>query len=107
LNKLDIIVLAAAAVALVLGVYFGHRNWSAIGLSLDIAGFLLLWRFGLPSDLKPGGKIVGTEWDVTFSDSEKKRFEIAGWVCHISVGLVLAGFVLQFVDVVCGSPIAR
>ena len=94
-NRNDIDLLVLATIVLVAGVSYSNGSISAIGLTLDITGVLLLWRFGLPSHLKPGGK-VHTEWDVEINDVEKKRYTFAKWESDVSVLFIVIGFVLQF-----------
>ncbi len=97
LKRNDITLLLLATIVLAAGIIYSNASISAIGLTLDITGFLLIWRFGLPSHLKPGGKIVNAEWDVEISETEKKRFSFAKCVSDISVLLIVTGFILQFI----------
>ena len=97
LTRNDITLLVLVTMALTAGIFFASGSISAIGLTLDIAGVLMLWRFGLPSHLKPGGKVVNTEWDVEIDLVEKKRFAFAKWLSEIAVFLMTMGFVLQFI----------
>ena len=96
LDRNDIALLILATIVFACGIYYSETSISAIGLTFDITGFLLLWRFGRPSRLKPGGKVVGTEWDVRIDENEKKRFNLAKWISEISVLSIVIGFVLQF-----------
>lgn len=94
-NRNDIALLLLAAIVLVVGVSYSNGSISAIGLTLDITGVLLLWHFGLPSLLKPSGK-VHTVWDEEINDVEKKRFDIAKLVGDVAILLIVLGFALQF-----------
>ena len=96
LDRNDIALLVLAAITLVAGVSYSNWKVSAIGLALDIVGVLLLWRFGLPSHLKPGGK-VHTVWDEKIDDVEKKRFDFAKVAGDAAILLIVFGFVLQFI----------
>jgi nitrate reductase gamma subunit len=96
-RKADYLFYVFVVAIVMFGLYAGSHSLSGIGLTFDIAGFLLLWRFGLPSDIKPHGVVVGSTWDAKEDPDEKTRFILAKWSAHISVLLVLAGFVLQFV----------
>ena len=96
LDRNDISLLILATIVFACGIYYSKASISAIGLTFDITGFLLLWRFGLPSHLKPGGKVVGTEWDVSIDENEKNRFKSAKWISDLSVLSIVIGFVLQF-----------
>lgn len=95
LNKKDQGVCVFVISTLSLGSYLSH-SLSTLGLTLDIAGFLLLWRFGLPSEIKPHGVVVQTQWDQIEVPDEKNRFIFAKWAGHTGVVLVLVGFILQF-----------
>lgn len=96
LTRKDYSVLVLTVFALVAGIAFAGCSLGRIGLALDITGFLLLWYFGLPSDLKPEGKVVRSEWDVEYDTKEKRRFYIAKFIGHLAVLLVVLGFVFQF-----------
>ena len=99
INRFDFVVLVIAGVSLLVGIRYGRESIAAIGLVLDIAGVLLLWRFGLPSDLKKGGQIA-TQLDVAIDPKEKVRFQFAKVVSHIAVLLIFAGFFLQFLGTI-------
>lgn len=81
-----------------IGMYFGYKSCATIGLTFDVFGFLLLWIFGLPSDIKPYGRVVMSEWDVEINLEEEKQFLFARGVSHAAVVFILFGFVLQFVS---------
>lgn len=94
-NKADRVVCVFVIAILALGIYLGH-SLSTVGLTLDIGGFLLLWRFGLPSEIKPNGIVAQSHWDQVEVPDEKSRFIFAKWASHLGVCLVLIGFLLQF-----------
>lgn len=94
-DRNDIAVLVLATIALVVGISYPNGSISATGLTLDITGVLLLWRFGLPSHLKPDGE-VHTEWDKKIDDVEKKRFAFAKKVSDVAILFIVSGFVMQF-----------
>jgi hypothetical protein len=97
LNRNDISVIILAIIVFACGVFYSKSSISAMGLTLDVTGFLLLWRFGLPSHLKPGGEVVGTRWDVEIDENEKKKFNFAKGIGDFSVLLIVTGFILQFI----------
>ena len=94
-NRNDISLLLLATIALVVGVSYSSGSISAIGLTLDITGVIMLWHFGLPSLIKPEGK-VHTVWDEQINEVEKKRFIFAKWASDSAILLIVSGFVLQF-----------
>jgi len=76
---------------------------NSIGLSLDIAGVVLLFKYGLPSD-------VGARPDEGYSfglgggpPAEERRQRESRWTRYrtgsrLGLGLLVAGFVLQIVS---------
>ena len=66
---------------------------TTIGLSLDIVGVLLLWRFGLPPDVRRGGKsfLLLEQSD----EAEAKRAQLYDRFSHLAILLLVAGFALQ------------
>ena len=100
INRFDSAILVVVAISLLVGIRCGRESIAAIGLVLDIAGVLLLWRFGLPSDLKKGGLIARTQWDVEIDSKEKARFDFATVASHVAVSLIFFGFLLQFLGTI-------
>jgi len=94
-NRKDITLLLFATIVLVVGLSYSNWSISAIGLTLDTTGVLLLGRFGLPSHIKLEGK-THTVWDEEISDVEKKRFTFAKWASEGALLFIVAGFVFQF-----------
>jgi hypothetical protein len=83
-ETIDWVFVIAAIIILVIGLLYAWGNFSAIGLVLDMSGFLLVFGFGLPSRF-------ATNWDVPKGISWEK---VLSW---IGVGLVTLGFFFQFV----------
>ena len=96
LKRNDISAIILAAIALVIGITYSNGSISAIGLALDVTGFVLLWRFGLPSHIKPEGKVANVEWESRIDKTENKRYIFAKWVSEISVVLIIIGLILQY-----------
>lgn len=66
---------------------------SVLGLCLDIIGVLLLWRFGLPPDVRRGG--VGFLMLEQTDENEAKKAVAYDRLSHVALALIVAGFVLQ------------
>jgi hypothetical protein len=96
LKRDDISVLLLAAIIFIVGLIYSNCSISAIGLALDISGVLLLWRFGLPSDLKIDGEVVGTRWDVEIDHKENQRYLFAKSISNLALVLIVVGFALQY-----------
>mgnify|MGYP006125516925 FL=1 len=66
---------------------------NTIGLTIDIVGVILLFKYGLPSDLNKHGNIYkaleGTNFD------EVKKYKKYNCWSRIALGLVITGFTLQ------------
>ena len=68
---------------------------NTLGLGLDIAGVILLFRFGLPPDVRRNGANYFT-WGADESEARKaKQYDKISWS---ALGLILLGFLLQFVS---------
>lgn len=80
----------------VVGICLSEGSYIQIGLTLDAAGFSLLWGYGLPSNFVPDGNISETSWDVNHHPEEKARADIAKYVSYLAVLLVVLGFIVQF-----------
>ena len=96
LKRNDISVLTLSVIFLAIGITYSKGSISAIGLALDVTGFILLWRFGLPSHLKPGGKVANVEWESRKDHTEENRYIFAKRIGDISVALIVSGFILQY-----------
>ena len=68
---------------------------SVIGLTLDIIGVLLLWRFGLPPDVRRSGEsyLLLEQHD----EDEKRKATLYDQRAHAALFLIVLGFVLQAV----------
>lgn len=66
---------------------------TVFGLVLDIIGVGLLWRFGLPPEVRRGGKIF-MEFEQE-DEAEAKKARIYDFVSHTAIALIVLGFVLQ------------
>jgi len=82
------------------GIYLADHSITGVGITLDFAGFILLWRFGLPNDIKINGVVSQAKWDVEVDAKELSRFFLAQKLAHLGIILVLAGLLLQFIDAV-------
>ena len=69
------------------------RLLTAVGLSLDLSGALLLWKYGLPEALRRGGSInlVCEQRD----DSEISKARLYDRWATAALCLISAGFGLQ------------
>ena len=69
------------------------RLLTAVGLSLDLSGALLLWKYGLPEALSRDGSInlVCEQRD----DSEISKARLYDRWATAALGLISAGFGLQ------------
>lgn len=66
---------------------------NSIGLFLDIVGALLLFKFGLPSDLNKNGYIYKVMEQTDFEAVNKyKKYNF--W-SKIALSLIVIGFILQ------------
>jgi len=69
---------------------------NTLGLCMDIIGALLLFRYGLPSELKPGGFILGEESPEDERARLKYNAKIRFWA-HVGLTLLIIGFIGQLV----------
>ena len=68
---------------------------TSIGLLLDIVGIGLLWKFGLPPDVRRGG--VGYLMLEESDPEEAAKAEKYDRYGRLGLGLLVLGFMLQFV----------
>lgn len=73
-----------------------HATW--VGLCLDIVGALLLWRYGLPPDVRRGG--VGALLIEQVDPEEAAKAERYDCFGACRAGLLIGGFALQLVGTV-------
>ncbi len=66
---------------------------SSIGLSLDIVGAIIIFRFGLPQNIDRSGKIYRIISDVDESEKMKARFYDR--MSFFGIFLLVIGFLLQ------------
>lgn len=70
-----------------------QQGLSNIGLGLDIVGAVLLWRFGIPRDIDPSGRVYIATADLDQGEivagRRFRRLERSG------IGFLIVGFVLQ------------
>jgi hypothetical protein len=71
-----------------------YINLTTLGLSFDIIGVLLLWRYGLPKeDIKRDGSMGYKQPRTNEKDvSKAKTYDCFS---HFGLGLIIAGFALQ------------
>jgi hypothetical protein len=81
---LDVFFILLSIAVLVVGIIFACGNISAIGLTLDVSGFILLFGFVVP--------VRGA----TIWDFPKKRKHLVDLMSWIGASLVISGFVLQY-----------
>ena len=68
---------------------------NTLGLGLDIAGVILLFRFGLPPDVRRNGANYFT-WGADEAEAGKaKQYDKTSWS---ALGLIVLGFLLQIVS---------
>lgn len=74
---------------------------SAIGLCLDIVGVLLLWKFGLPPDVRRDGAsfLMLEQTD----ESEKKKGAYYDRMSHTAITLIVLGFAMQLIGTLLPS----
>ena len=70
---------------------------SAIGLTLNIVGTVLIWRFGLPAPLSREGTTYLISSDV--DQSEVKKARLYDRYAQFGLSLLLTGFVLQLLGI--------
>ena len=68
---------------------------NTVGLALDIVGVVLLFRFGLPPDVRRGGANFFT-WGIDNDEARTaSRYDKISWS---ALGLIVFGFALQIVS---------
>ena len=79
-------------------------GWSACvsvaGLVFDIAGALLLFAYGLPSEVSPLGRYDPVHATHVEDEAETRKFKRHQRWSRVGLGLLILGFVLQAVGVV-------
>lgn len=65
---------------------------TTLGLSLDIVGVLLLFRFGLPPSVRRGG---GMYLKVGVDQREARKAARYDWYSRLALVLIILGFALQ------------
>jgi hypothetical protein len=73
-------------------------TWFTIGgLALDVVGVSLIWRFGLPENVKRGGV---SYYELEQNDSaEAAKAARYDRISAIALGLIIGGFVWQIVGI--------
>ena len=70
------------------------REFTELGLGLDIVGAILLYFFGLPS------KVLVDDASADWLDRAEQRYPRIAWVCkRLGLWLLIAGFVCQWIGV--------
>ena len=82
---IDYFFVIASIITIAVGFFYASVNFSAIGLTLDLSGFLLIFGFGLPSRF-------ATAWDPS------TRIHFAKILSWMGVGLVISGFIFQYLS---------
>jgi hypothetical protein len=74
---------------------------SAIGLCLDIVGVLLLWKFGLPPDVRRDGSsfLMLEQTD----ENEKKKGICYDLMSNTAIVLIILGFSMQLIGTLLPS----
>lgn len=74
------------------------------GLVLDIVGVVLLYRFGLPSDVEHPDSGIAVEWDTPADErrSREKRWRRHRFWSRFGLVLLGCGFLLQILSNHCG-----
>jgi hypothetical protein len=71
-----------------------HIN--SAGLLLDIAGAVMLFRYGLPAEFSRSGHPLLTGWEFDPEEAANaKRYQRLSWV---ALGLLVGGFFVQLVS---------
>jgi hypothetical protein len=69
---------------------------NSAGLFLDIVGVVVVWRFGLPHDVRrSGASYLLLEHTDKAEIAKAKRYDN---VAHLGIGLLIVGFGLQLVS---------
>jgi len=69
------------------------QELNIIGLSLDLIGVLMLFKFGLPADLNRGGR--GHLMLLRVDETEKKKAKKYDILSYIALSFIIIGFVFQ------------
>jgi hypothetical protein len=69
---------------------------NSIGLAFDIAGAILVWRYGLPEPISREGQItiIAEQTDPL----EKRKAERYDCAARFGIGLLIFGFALQLLS---------
>lgn len=69
---------------------------NTVGLALDIVGVVLLFRFGLPPDVRRSGASFLVLEDTDGDEARKAhRYDKISWS---ALGIIVLGFILQIVS---------
>jgi hypothetical protein len=69
---------------------------NSVGLFFDIAGAILVWRYGLPAKLDRDGTTFFALQAV--NQEEKEKAKLYDQLGKLGLGLLVVGFVLQLVS---------
>ena len=69
---------------------------NCIGLTFDIIGVLILFKFGLPSDVNQNGHIalIIEQED----EAEKRKWKKFNFLSRVGLAFILIGFAFQFLS---------
>jgi hypothetical protein len=94
------VALGIASVSLWLGFRGVHAMLylalNSVGLTFDIIGVVLLFRYGLPADVNPRGARYRVAEPP--DENESKRYELYRRRGLLGLGLLIAGFLLQLIS---------
>ena len=74
---------------------------NSIGLFLDIVGVILLFLFGLPNYVNPGGKNVDALSEIACGSTTPEginRWKRHRWLSRVGLVLLISGFMVQIVS---------
>lgn len=74
---------------------------NSIGLFLDIVGVSLLFKFGLPAEVKRDGSSGIHFWaivDENAKESEQAKAKRYDQISYVALSLIVFGFVLQIIS---------
>jgi hypothetical protein len=66
---------------------------NSIGLILDIVGVLMLFKYGLPTDLNPKGYVYMAYEETDYKGIEKYKYYKK--MSYLALTIVLIGFIVQ------------
>lgn len=70
------------------------KIFTSFGLVLGIFGAIMLWKFGLPPDVRRGGVgFLQLEQHDPEEEAKAKRYDL---LANIAIWMIVASFVLQF-----------